>query len=132
MRKIGTTDTGNFIIEMTPDEWNKIKDGATPIEIENVWKRNFHANIVKFNLHPTTRGTLFRNAGIQPSAKRFNAAEVRPDARIFAKDGELLNFRQWCKMVASGQIDVGKMRMFGEVRKVELIAAIERHFAQSE
>lgn len=128
MKKIGTTNEGNIIVEMTPDEWRVLNEtGKGEITRDDliVWKNEFQEKILLLELSARTESRLLRAAGIWKGTTENPYVRIKES--IFKRNEKLLPFDKWIKSVLAGDINCMSIKGFGKVMQSELEAAIRRY-----
>lgn len=129
MKKVATTENGNILIEMTPDEWKSLNEtGKGEVAPDNTiaWKKSFRDGVACLNLATRTRMRLERTAGIFYGDLN-PLPHTKINEHVFKRNGKLLPFDTWCKSVLAGDINWMLVDQFGPKMQLELEEAIRRY-----
>ncbi len=132
MKKIGNTDDGNVIVEMTPGEWDSLNNESVVthepcIKKEtNVieWKKDFWKHLLMLDISVRCRNKIAICAGIQLKDNRIYSLNRSYNEDIFNPS---LAFTEWCCTVIDHEVDMMSLRNFGYGMQAELETAIRRY-----
>lgn len=129
MKKIGQTDNGNIIVEMTPEEWDTFSQSNMMSFSQDdliKWKELFREGIISRLKLPVRTGLkLLRAAGIWND--NLAHPHLHVNGIVFKRNGRLLPFATWCEMVLSDEVDCSVIKGFGPSMNSELHTAISRY-----